>query len=195
MQIRLFVMMVGTSLLLGGTVARGASQADVSPAENERVLKLSQGDLTVAKNAQERFWALGHAAKNALDARNKADAKKYAEELLTLASQYKKDWNYGNAIHDANMVLGRLALVEGNLKEAKQRLLASAESNGSPQMNSFGPNMSLAKELLAKGEKDTVLAYFELCGKFWKMGADKLKLWTEAVKKGAAPDFGANLVY
>ena len=115
--------------------------------------------------------------------------------LARLAPQFKTDWNYGNTIQDAHLVLGRLALAEGNFKEAKKRLLDSARSKGSPPMNSFGPNMSLAKDLLAKGEKDTVLAYFELCGKFWTMGADRLKQWAEEVKNGATPDFGANLVY
>jgi len=35
--------------------------------------------------------------------------------------------------------------------------------------NSFGPNVSLAKDLLEKGERDTVVEYFEACKKFWKM--------------------------
>ena len=195
MQTRIFVMIAIVGWLLAGGVAPAAPQAEVPQTERERQMKLSQGDLTVAKNELERFWALGHAAKNAFNAGEKADAKKYAEELARLAPQFKTDWNYGNTIQDANLVLGRLALAEGNFKEAKKRLLDSAQSKGSPQMNSFGPNMSLAKDLLAKGEKDTVLAYFDLCGKFWAMGADRLKQWAEEVKKGATPDFGANLVY
>lgn len=194
MQTRIFIIIAIAGWMLAGGVTRAASQ-DVPQAERERQMKLSRGDLTVAKNELERFWALGHAAKNAFNAGEKTDAKKYAEELARLAPQFKTDWNYGNAIQDANLVLGRLALAEGNLKEAKQRLLDSAQSKGSPQMNSFGPNMSLAKDLLGKGEKDTVLAYFDLCGKFWTMGADRLKLWAEDVNKGAMPDFGANLVY
>ena len=189
----LFTIAIAGWMLAGG-VTRAAAQ-DVPQAERERQMKLSRGDLSVAKNEMERFWALGHAAKNAFNAGGKADAKKYAEELARLAPQFKTDWNYGNTIQDANLVLGRLALAEGNFKEAKKRLLDSARSKGSPPMNSFGPNMSLAKDLLAKGEKDTVLAYFELCGKFWTMGADRLKQWAEEVKNGATPDFGANLVY
>ena len=55
--------------------------------------------------------------------------------------------------------------------------------------------MSLAKDLLEKGEKETVLQYFDLCRKFWSMGGDKLDQWTKDVKAGQTPDFGANLVY
>ena len=64
-------------------------------------------------------------------------------------------------------MLGRIALAEGDVAVAKKRLLAFADSKGSPRMNSFGPNMQLAKDLLARGEDDTVIEYFERCGKFW----------------------------
>ena len=42
---------------------------------------------------------------------------------------------------------------------------------GSPQLNSFGPIMSLAEELLEQGEPDTVLEFFAECRKFWKLFA------------------------
>jgi hypothetical protein len=125
----------------------------------------------------------------------KDEAKKYAEELNTLMGKYPKDWNYGNAIQDVNIVLGRLALSEGKIEEAKNHLLEAGKSPGSPQMNSFGPNMTLSRELLKKGEKDTVLKYFKLCAKFWEMDFGKLKKWTSQVEKGETPDFGANLLY
>lgn len=54
-------------------------------------------------------------------------------------------------------------------------------------MNSFGPNMQLAKEV--------VLEYLELCGKFWKMGGQRLSTWSDAVKDGKTPEFGASLNY
>ena len=92
-------------------------------------------------------------------------------------------------------MLGLIALSQGDVAEAKRRLLASADSKGSPQMNSFGPNMRLAKELLAKGERDVVLEYFGRCGKFWKMGGERLKAWTDSVNRGGTPEFGASLTY
>ena len=58
-------------------------------------------------------------------------------------------------------------------------------------MNSFGPNMSLAKDLLEKGERETVLNYFELCRKFWNMDYGKLDEWSREVKAGRIPQFGA----
>lgn len=178
---------------LRGEAAPGG--APISPAEQKRIMKIAQGDLDAAENEAERFWALNRAARKALAAGKTAEARKLATELNRLAPKYRDDWNYGNAVQDANQVLGRIALAEGDVAEAKKRLLASANSKGSPQMNSFGPNMQLAKELLAKGERDVVLEYFKRCGEFWKMGADRLAVWTESVTEGQIPKFGANLRY
>jgi hypothetical protein len=83
----------------------------------------------------------------------------------------------------------------GQIEQAKKYLLEAGKSPGSPQMDSFGPNMSLAKDLLEKGERDTVLQYFDLCRKFWKMDYGKLDQWSNEVKAGEIPDFGANLIY
>jgi hypothetical protein len=175
--------------------AQRAAAGEAPAAEPTRQMKISQGDLSAATNEIERFYALGRAARNALKAGDTDGARKLAEELARLAPKYPTDWNYGNAIQVANQVLGRIALAAGNVTEAKRRLLASADSKGSPQMNSFGPNLQLAKDLLAKGESQTVVEYFTRCGTFWKMGADRLAAWTAAVNKGETPDFGANLEY
>jgi predicted S18 family serine protease len=151
--------------------------------------------LQQAKSEEERFYALDGAAKESLNVGKKDEAKSYADELESLMEKYKGDWNYGNAVQDVNIVLGRLALAEGKVEEAKADLLKAGKSPGSPQMNSFGPNMSLAKELLEKGEKNVVLEYFELCRKFWSFHNDKLDEWSRDVKIGKTPRFGANLEY
>ena len=105
----------------------------------------------------------------------------------------ENDWNTGNAIHHGNLVLGRLALQAGDNDKAKSHLLKAGKTSGSPQLNSFGPNMTLAKELLDKGEKEVVLEFFQLCAKFWK--SDKLDQWIAIVKDGGIPSFGGNLLY
>jgi tetratricopeptide (TPR) repeat protein len=152
-------------------------------------------ELATAPTERNRFYALDDAAKQSFEVGKIEDAREYATELLTLAQKFKGDWNYGNAVQDGNLVLGRIALHEGRMEEAKQYLLEAGKSPGSPQMNSFGPNMSLAQDLLEKGERETVLQYFELCRKFWKMDYGKLDQWSREVKSGKIPDFGANLVY
>jgi peroxiredoxin len=151
--------------------------------------------LEKAKSEQERFYALGRAAKESFNNGNYSVAKTYAEELASLTSRYTKDWNYGNAIQDSNVVLGRLALRDGNVAAAKAFLLEAGKSTGSPQMNSFGPNLSLAQDLLRKGEKEVVIEYLNACKKFWKMENGKLDDWIALVKDGRIPDFGPNLIY
>ena len=80
-------------------------------------------------------------------------------------------------------------------KLAAEYLLKAGATSGSPQLDSFGPNMSLAKELLEKDQREPVLLYFELCRKFWEMGGERLDRWTKEVNAGITPDFGGSLAY
>lgn len=120
-------------------------------------------------------------------------AKKYGAKMLEPGDE--KSWNYGNKFYHGHHLLGRIALAAGNVQEAKNRLLEAAQTPGSPQLGSFGPNMTLANELLKAGEKEVVVEYFELCGEFWDMGAERLATWKEEVENGKQPDFGSNLNY
>jgi hypothetical protein len=131
-------------------------------------------------------------AKTALAAGKSQKARDYAEKML---SQSNSGWNYGNNIHYGNIILGKIALASNDIEQAKKRLIEAGKTPGSPQLNSFGPDMALAKELLEKGEKDVVLEYFELCSKFWKRERHLLKLqkWSAEVKDGKIPNFGHNL--
>jgi TonB family protein len=145
------------------------------------------------KEGPQRGYALAPLAKAALAAGALDKASLYANELLTTAQA--GDWNDGNAVHDGNMVRGLVALRSGNVEQAAKDLVEAGKTKGSPQLNSFGPNMTLASELLAKGERDAVLEYLSLCKNFWKLGDARLDAWIDLIKSGGKPDFGANLVY
>lgn len=189
--------------LTGPGSSLGAEEGDVSPEERDRVMKLIGGDLSVATNEGERFHALNRAAKNALKDGEVVKAKALARELAQLAPKYKNDWNYGNAIADANQVLGRIALSKGDVAEAKKHLLASADSQGSPQLNSFGPDFKLARELAEKGERETVIAFLDAVARFWanpdertepnskRIASEHLKQlesWKKQLRAGEIPD-------
>lgn len=131
----------------------------------------------------------------AFDAGDLQKARAYAELLLREATRQQGSWNHGNAVHKGNLILGRIAAAEGRVADAVTFLRAAGETPGSPQLNSFGPNMTLAKDLLERGERDAVLAYFEACRVFWKMGGGRLDAWTKEVRAGTIPNFGANLRY
>jgi hypothetical protein len=137
-----------------------------------------------------RFLAEQSIRKNKLD---KATAQ--VNELLNLAEQFKNDWSYGNSIHAGNLLLGIINLRQNNIDKAKKYLRLAGLTTGSPQLYTFGPNMSLAKELLEIGERDAVIEYFNLCRKFWHMDFGKLDYWTVQVRAGEVPDFGGNLTY
>jgi TonB family protein len=163
-----------------------------------RTSAMVQADLeqqSAGDTGVQRFYELRGLAKAAVEAGALDKARAYAAELLQMAPQYPRDWNYGNAVHDGNMVLGQVALREGNAPGARQYLLEAGKTSGSPQLNSFGPNMRLAKELIDANDRDSVLRYFDLCRSFWKMGGKKLDDWTAMVRGGGKPDFGANLAY
>ncbi|MCM6778985.1 hypothetical protein NDR87_36485 [Nocardia sp. CDC159] len=149
-----------------------------------------------ASTAQDkRFYDLPGLAKDSFNAGRTEDARNFARELLALAPKYQGDWNYGNAIHDANMVLGRVAVQEGRFEDAERSLFEAGKTPGSPQLDTFGPNMSLAKDLLEKDRRQVVLDYFESCRKFWELHDGRLDTWRQQVSEGQIPDFGANLLY
>jgi hypothetical protein len=123
-------------------------------------------------------------------------AQRLAQELLDLAQHFPSDWDFGNAIHHGHRLLGEVALRRGDVATARTQLFASSQTPGSPQLNSFGPNMTLAKGLLEAGERDVVLQYFDLCAVFWKSDfRGSLPFWAATVREGRIPDFGANLLY
>jgi len=144
-----------------------------------------------------RFLSLRGVAARALERGDQDRAARLARELLTLAEEYRTDWNYGNAIHHGHLLLGRVALVRGDLSAAGAELLEAGRTPGSPQLNSFGPNMALARELLQKGQTAPVREYFSLCRRFWmpQFADAKLKEWESDLTAGREPRFGPHLVY
>ena len=154
-----------------------------------------------------KFLDLTDSAPAAYSAGDKVAASAQAKTLLEIASAYKEDRNYGNAIHAAYLVLGRVAADAGKMDEAREDLFKSVSwvpdsfdsstkrFKASPELDSFGPDMAFARDLLAKGEKAAVLKYLDLCGTFWSWQNDKLSLWRKQIVAGETPDFGANLIY
>lgn len=164
---------------------------DKGPLERHELIKALIGEVHIYR----RFSLLPMAAKTAFEANDYILAEKYAKELLDLAKNYPNDWNYGNAIHDGYMVLGRLAVKKGDIREGARSLIAAGKTPGSPQLNSFGPNMSLASDLLEKGEYESVIKYFDLCKKFWEMEDGRLDSWAASIRGGGKPYFGVQVFY
>ena len=114
-------------------------------------------------------------------------------------------WNYGNTVYEANVLLGRVALREGQADKARACLRAAGRSPGSPQLGSFGPDLVFARELLEHGDKadrEAVLAFLEDIAHFWanpdprnansqRVAADHLKElegWRQEIRDGKIPN-------
>jgi hypothetical protein len=145
--------------------------------------------LASAADDGESFVHLPSAAASAFHLEQWADAKQYAERSLALAPSFRKNWNYGNAIHLGHTVLGLLALNADDHSSAIIELLESGQTPGSPQLNSFGPTMQLAKALLRAGHVQPVLEYLSKCRIFWAMGGTWLDLWERKIREGHVPNF------
>lgn len=141
-----------------------------------------------------RFFRLPELARAAFEAGELEKAQQFSDQLLSAGKRYPTNWHFGNAVHYANNMIGLIALRKGQIEDAKQSLLRAGATPGSPQLDTAGPSMGLAKELLEKGEQDIVLQYLKLCRRFWTGHDGKLDDWTRQVKAGAIPEFGSDLM-
>ncbi|MCU1236717.1 MAG: hypothetical protein JWP63_4684 [Candidatus Solibacter sp.] len=157
-------------------------------------LELSHLEMLGGKDPMTRNPLLARMTKAAFAASDWVRAKRYADEALE-AAKHGVFWWTGDAIHQGNLTLGRLALRDSDVEGAKRYLLAAGKTPGSGSLASLGPGMGLAKELLDRGETATVIEYLEECRNFWDGNRGKLPEWLALVKAGLRPDFGANLGY
>lgn len=169
-----------------------------SPARRRRaavaaLLKHEQAR-SLTRDRHLRFYQLPALAKAAFSAGDLRKATQYAAAAIREAANFK-DWAHGNGIHHGHVVLGRVALAQGDAKLAVRHLLEAGRSPGSPQLNSFGPNFSLADDLLQAGDSKSVLEFLDLCRRFWSYGAKALDAWRVQINAGQRPDFEATWKY
>jgi hypothetical protein len=135
------------------------------------------------------------AAKSRFEAGDYDAANGYALALNEMLAEGSKDPELNREAEAVYVVLGRLALLDGDVEEAKRRLAEAGRLGGSPTRSSFGPNMSLAHDLLLAGEREAVLDFLKACEAFWPDHEDELAEWTMYIEAGRLPDFGANMNY
>jgi hypothetical protein len=134
-----------------------------------------------------RFYRLEQDIASAYTSGNDDEVKSLSAEYLNLALTYRCNWNYGNAIHDANRYLGLISLRNRNVKEAATFLRLSGKTPGSPQLNTLGPDLDLADQLLRDGEIDAVTQYLTDIKTFWKGDKGGVDRWLTAIKRGERP--------
>ena len=144
-------------------------------------------------DADEKLMLLPQLAKTGLNAGRLDEAKAWAVKALDSVEKLEPRNRHGEAISVAHTVLGRLALKRGDLEAAKRHLLASAQTPGSPKLNSIGPNLQLAHLLAKEGQAETVIEYLQACRVFWNSGRSRIDEWVRILKEGDTPFFGDNL--
>jgi hypothetical protein len=141
-------------------------------------------------DASHRFQIFLEMPRDAVRAGDFLQAKKLAQQSLQMAVMLHDDPEYGTAVHVANNVLGRVALHTGDVDTANSFLLAAGKVPGSASLANAGPDMSLAKELLKRGQRRTVREYMDACERLWTSGGTRMRAWIATVDAGDVPDFG-----
>lgn len=174
---------LGHSYVLRSSYPRGDSHddqaADKALAQFDRAYELAE--LEVHRNSV----LMGRAAA-AFAANRYGLAKQHARAMLEAFTNTEN----GDLKHRGHTILGRIALIEGDVARAKAHLLESGNVPTSPVLGSFGPSMALASELLELNERQVVLDYLDLCAAFWD--AERLSTWRIEVNNGTPPDFAGN---
>lgn len=139
---------IGFQLLIA---ALGSDRAPVDDMEEPR-----SGGL------QEEGWA-------ALAAGDSIGAMAIGDRLLELAGEVtEEDWNnFGSLLHDGHIFRSCSLLRRGDVDGATAELDAAGQTPGSPTLNSFGPDITLAWELLQQGQDEAVIKYFHDVSRFW----------------------------
>ena len=181
--------------------------AALSLAEGEQALELNRqewaleftkGDWSLEKNKAERervmarirFQGIRPLGMAAFEANEFTKAEQYAKEVLRLADREKSGLRKDSAIRTSHIVLGRLALRSDRIEIAKQHLLEAAQRPERPDIDTVvAPDMTLAKELLEKGQPDVVIEYLKRCGEFWKNDNGRLEEWIQTIQDGKIPEF------
>jgi hypothetical protein len=83
--------------------------------------------------------------------------------------------------------LGLWAIAANDIPSAKKFLLAASQSPGSPQLDTFGPDFSLADALLKLGAANEVLDYLRGIKQFWEMDYGVIQIWIAQIESGKRP--------
>ena len=170
-------------------------ETEIDAALRKVLAEGEKGLAIIAKDAEratsfDHFDLLVKLAETALDLNEVKKARAFAEAVLNKTKDESDAWiDTDKAIYYGNILLGRVALREGNAAKAREHLLASLTF---PEENEFeikDLELDLAAELLARGEKQLVLDYLTRAEKL-TTDADNIKIirrWQRLIKRNSFP--------
>jgi hypothetical protein len=179
---------------LSTRLSMSISSQQPSPLRISPNMELAHVEMMAGRDVTTRTPLLGRLARTAFEAGQRSKAESYANEAIE-AAKHGEFWWTGDAIHQGNVVLGRLALDRDDVPAADRYLLAAGKAPKSASLTTFGPNMALARDLLDRGERDVVIQYLEECRALWTTDRGKLAEWLALARAGLKPDFGPNVRY
>ena len=107
----------------------------------------------------------------------------YAERLL------RDEPQSGDAIYSGNLILAQASLDKNDLSAAKQYLLKAAATPSAHIIEQNGLDVSVARVLFDRGERDTVSEYLIQGRRLWPQGTQIINRWQAAIKAGRRPNF------
>lgn len=121
-----------------------------------------------------------------------SEARSQALYLIERHESQPKNELYIFGLHDSHITIGRLFLRDGNLEKAKEALTQSLRVPTTPALQTLGPRMTLAADLLAQKEKQAVMNYLDQAEKIWTQNdtaKKKISIWRQEIAAGKIPLF------
>jgi hypothetical protein len=138
-------------------------------------LLMAVGHVLQPRERSDEDEDLEEDAWEALRAGDIAGARVASARMFEVAVEIDEDdWHYGNLVHWGHIILGHACLQEDDVVGAQAELRAAGRTPGSPQLNSFGPDLWLAWTLLKQGEDEAVLDYLHEISRFWSTRGRRL---------------------
>jgi tetratricopeptide (TPR) repeat protein len=119
-------------------------------------------------------------------------ARRYAEDALTLAPKYRAHPRYGLAVYNATMTLGALALRGGDRRKASDFLRQASEASPSEELAYSvdlvsGLHWHLAGNVLELGERAAVIDFLDRMADLNVANRQLLREIASAVRRGDNP--------
>jgi hypothetical protein len=118
---------------------------------------------------------------------DRPDRARAHAELMLVSPMGEPERALSDDVHNGHLLLGRIALRDGDIERAKAHLLLAGRAGATASVPIFGPDMTLAQRLLVRGEREAVTRYLALCQAFWPRGP--IDEWIAEIRAGGFPDF------
>ena len=169
-------------------------QASNSVSDEAQRVRLIEMAAAHARSSEWRVAALNYVVEFHLQAGDGERARREAEEMLRRAPDMYAESSRTYASHIAHTVLGRTALRQGQLAEAREQLRAAGKVASADVMRLNSIRWTLASDLLARGERDVVLDYISMVRIVWNKSKSQLDDWAKSIRAGEIVDFGATTI-